>query len=285
MQQGWRCDFDDAKNRLGCCKRRLKLITLSRYYIALNPDEVTLDTIRHEVAHAVAPAGASHGEEWKKEAIRLGAAPVACADGTTISPMGIFVGTCPKCNQISSKHREPENMNTIACGKCCKEYGGGKFDSRFVYSWRNEKTNEIFVNGKWEKDSDKVEVLTEIAEAFVSEFGALKVIELKQIGKLPEFRFDDYNFRDTPEGVFRALLEVKMFRDVKEHKVLKTYWRTMKDDGIVIDVWANSYNGGRYETADKRADVEKLKVGNWYELIVMKTDKGFIRLQSAKTSN
>ncbi|HLM62414.1 MAG TPA: hypothetical protein VK308_16550, partial [Pyrinomonadaceae bacterium] len=47
LQRGWRVEFDDAKKRLGCCRYDERLITLSRYYIALNSDEVTLDTIRH----------------------------------------------------------------------------------------------------------------------------------------------------------------------------------------------------------------------------------------------
>lgn len=284
LQKGWRCEFDDAKNRLGCCKYQEKIISLSRYFVALNSDEVTLDTIRHEIAHALTPHDVSHGEEWKNEARRLGAAPKACADADIVSPTGEFIGTCPNCRQEISKHREPLKMDKTACKPCCDEIAGGKFDRRFVYSWRNEKTNQVFCNGNWEKMDEQSEVLTEIAEAYISEFGATKVIELKEIGKIPEFRFDDYDFRSTPEGVIRALLEVKLFREVKEHRLLKTFWRTQSNDGIVIDVWANSFNGGKYETADKRADVEKLKVGCFYELIVMKNDKGYVRLQSAKLS-
>lgn len=282
LQKGWRCEFDDAKNRLGCCKYREKTITLSRYYIALNSDEETLDTIRHEVAHALTP-GADHGKVWQLEAKRLGASPVACASDV-VAPKGYFVGTCPSCQKTIHKHREPQTFRK-ACGSCCQKYNSGKFDNRFIFVWKNEKTGEIFRDGRWREDeNNKLKVCQGIAETFVEKFGATSVIEVKEVGKLPDFQFDDYDFKATPSGVFRAFLEVKMWRNIKDFVVLRTFWRLTDTKGFTLDVWENTYTQ-KYETADKRVDVKKMKVANWYELIVMPTEKGFLRLQTVKVSN
>ena len=284
LQKGWRCEFDDSKKRLGCCRYTNKTISLSRYYIALNPDEETLDTIRHEVAHALTPHDHSHGADWKREASRLGAKPVACASDV-VKPEAEFIGTCPNCGRKTSKHRATDKINRIACGDCCKNLNKGDYDRRFIYVWRNPQKGEIYLDGQWIKDENAAngEIDTTVAEDFIKEFGAAKVIETKEIGKLPDFQFEDYSFKDTPEGVFRAYLEVKMWRDVKGYTVLRTFWRTIDGTGIVIDVWANM-SSESYETADRRMDIEKSKVGSWYELIMMPNTKGFLRLQTAKVT-
>lgn len=139
------------------------------------------------------------------------------------------------------------------------------------------------MDGRWVKDVNAraCEIDTSIAEEFAQNFGATKVIELKQVAEIPDFRFDEYSFKDTPEGVFKAFLEVKMWREIREYKVLRTFWRMIDGNGIVIDIWSNM-SSDKYETADRRVDMEKQKVGIYYELIVMPTPKGFLRLQSVK---
>ena len=67
-QQGWRFKFDRARLRAGQCRYRSKTITLSKHYVALNvttrPEEV-LDTILHEIAHAL--AGGRHGHDVRSD--------------------------------------------------------------------------------------------------------------------------------------------------------------------------------------------------------------------------
>lgn len=52
--RGWRFKFDNAKRRFGCCNYRTQTISLSRYVTELNSRDNVIDTVLHEVAHALA---------------------------------------------------------------------------------------------------------------------------------------------------------------------------------------------------------------------------------------
>lgn len=68
---------------LGICKYRKKAIELSAEYVRLNGQDRVLDTIRHEIAHALAGAKAKHGPVWKTWCLQVGAKPERCAPATT----------------------------------------------------------------------------------------------------------------------------------------------------------------------------------------------------------
>ena len=76
----WNFRWDKARRRLGSCNCTKKTISLSAYFVALNPekhDEI-LDTIRHELAHALAwkeKKARGHGKVWKEYCSKLGAKP------------------------------------------------------------------------------------------------------------------------------------------------------------------------------------------------------------------
>ena len=75
----WSLRFTSAQKKLGECRRRQKLILLSRTHTVYGqPGQVT-NTILHEIAHALAGPGAGHGPAWKAIASRLGATPKSCA--------------------------------------------------------------------------------------------------------------------------------------------------------------------------------------------------------------
>lgn len=73
----WQVQFDNTSRRLGVCRHSRKVISLSRQHIAVGADDTILDTIRHEVAHALAGPGHGHGAVWKELAVKLGADPTA----------------------------------------------------------------------------------------------------------------------------------------------------------------------------------------------------------------
>src|SRR5258708_37428844 len=56
---------------LGLCSYRDKRIILNAFHIDTHPDVEILNTIRHEVAHALTQ-GHSHGEVWQAKAKELG---------------------------------------------------------------------------------------------------------------------------------------------------------------------------------------------------------------------
>lgn len=79
----WTVRFDRARRRLGACFPRERAISLSRAFVELNDESVVLDTVRHEVAHALAWAHdgeVGHGPAWKRWCEATGARPRSCYD-------------------------------------------------------------------------------------------------------------------------------------------------------------------------------------------------------------
>lgn len=85
---GWKAQMDNAKSRFGYCAPGDKVISLSRPLSEINPREEVLDTILHEIAHALAymkhGEGCGHDERWKDICRKIGARPEACFDGEDV---------------------------------------------------------------------------------------------------------------------------------------------------------------------------------------------------------
>lgn len=130
----WSFKFDNAKRRLGCCKERIKTITLSRYYVRDNEEHLVKDTILHEIAHALVGAKAGHGWRWRSKAREIGCSAKRCKsqeeDGI-VSQEGRFKYVCPNCGYTMSQHKRSSRKS--ACRDCCTKYAGGRFDERFVF--------------------------------------------------------------------------------------------------------------------------------------------------------
>jgi hypothetical protein len=84
VRLGWSGTLDNAVRRFGSCSPGRKRITLSRHLATINSDEETLDTVLHEIAHALAwvehGEDCGHDERWKAIARRLGARPESAVD-------------------------------------------------------------------------------------------------------------------------------------------------------------------------------------------------------------
>lgn len=92
----WNLVLGNSKGSAGRCERSLYhklphrskgLIRLSMHFMDMFPDSEVLDTILHEIAHAlVVPGVKPHGPEWKYLASKLGARPKASFDLNDIIP-------------------------------------------------------------------------------------------------------------------------------------------------------------------------------------------------------
>lgn len=119
---GWRFDFNENKRRLGVCRQRKKRIELSLEYIANNTDAEVIDTIKHEIAHALVGPGHGHGPVWKAKAVELGCTPAACSSVAQM-PQGRFQATCPNCGKIHHRYRCPEVLTGWYCKACGPKVG------------------------------------------------------------------------------------------------------------------------------------------------------------------
>lgn len=118
-QQGWVFGWDKAKTRHGCCDFMARRISLSRpvYTIVANRDDA-LDTILHEVAHALAGwVVADHGSEWKAIAAQVGARPERCATATERVPFS-WHGACRCGMERHGRHRRPSAGVYHRCRIC-----------------------------------------------------------------------------------------------------------------------------------------------------------------------
>lgn len=82
-------------------------IELSKWYVESNTDDKVLNTILHEMAHAFAPIGAGHNQQWRKVCKELGMTHISTRTekGTQGKPVAKWHGTCPVCSAVFKRHK------------------------------------------------------------------------------------------------------------------------------------------------------------------------------------
>lgn len=125
--KGWRFEWDRARRRAGCCKHSINRVTLSYQYVALNVVEMLgdiIDTILHEIAHALAGPGVGHGPEWRAVCERIGARPERCYDSNVVAmPRGKYAATCGRCGKTFYRHKQTRPGRWIYCIACGPDLG------------------------------------------------------------------------------------------------------------------------------------------------------------------
>src|SRR4051794_40057748 len=72
---GWSFAFNRRKRAMGLCRYSRKTIELSIYLVDRNGFEEILDTILHEIAHALVGPCHGHDAVWKAKCREVGAKP------------------------------------------------------------------------------------------------------------------------------------------------------------------------------------------------------------------
>lgn len=117
--KNWGLELDGGKRRIGACHHSKRKITLSRHFIALNDLDTMINTVLHEIAHALAGYEAGHGPEWKMWAKAVGAKPERCANNVE-APEGRWLAVCPGCGHRHTRVRWSKNLvsGRLCCGFC-----------------------------------------------------------------------------------------------------------------------------------------------------------------------
>jgi predicted SprT family Zn-dependent metalloprotease len=92
--------------RYGQCRYGKQEIGLSVKYVELNDRAEVEDTIRHEVAHALAGFQAHHGPAWRLQARAIGANPSRVAHGAVAPPAPLAL-VCNQCGYSEPRFRRP----------------------------------------------------------------------------------------------------------------------------------------------------------------------------------
>jgi predicted SprT family Zn-dependent metalloprotease len=147
--KGWTFAFANTKRRLGACKFRARRIEIAKYYALNNSDESVMDTLYHEIAHAIAGANAQHGPKWKAVAARLGAKPTACDRSQKIKQEpGSWQAKCPTCRQLVHLYRRPMSLTGYRCS--CKAKSPLMFEYKGDPSRRPHVPLTIEDSANWE---------------------------------------------------------------------------------------------------------------------------------------
>ncbi len=106
---GWSFRFDRAVRRFGSCQRNasgtVRRITLSAALTRANDRATVERTLRHEIAHALAPMRAGHGPQWRAACAITGAPPERCYGAEVNAPAGTWTFTCAACGAEGSRVR------------------------------------------------------------------------------------------------------------------------------------------------------------------------------------
>lgn len=133
------------KRRLGVCRTRRSdgmpvSVEIAASLMAPGLEQQAMDTLYHEVAHALAGHAAGHGPAWKAWCRRLGAKPerlanltsderaiLSNAQGTPLWTVG-----CQDCGTSAHRHRLASNVKVNGrCARC-----GG------LLWWKNNRTGQ-----------------------------------------------------------------------------------------------------------------------------------------------
>ncbi len=111
----WDFRFTSARRRCGSCDypwwdlggnfRRKGRIKLSAPFCQFNPFEEVDNTIRHEIAHALAGPGFGHGPEWVRMCGRTGARPERLCPKNLVPPR--YEATCFVCWNYQKRNKRP----------------------------------------------------------------------------------------------------------------------------------------------------------------------------------
>ncbi|HEX8520906.1 MAG TPA: SprT-like domain-containing protein [Tepidisphaeraceae bacterium] len=143
VDQGWQFRWNNNARRAGVCrikrtrltapvalvvghsvadaiehKLEKKYIELSRFWTKHHEKEMVLETILHEIAHALAGPEAHHGPVWKRIARGIGATPRSCFRSLGLPKQPLYTVVCPNCSWSLPRYKLPRVWRRRQCGKC-----------------------------------------------------------------------------------------------------------------------------------------------------------------------
>ena len=117
INQGWVGSLNNRKRALGVCSFGRKEIKISKAFSNIISSDEILDTILHEIAHALVGPGMGHGRSWRIMCRKIGATPTRLANAS-VKPEYRYKCYCPNCGELKQYgfHRRPTRK--FICSDC-----------------------------------------------------------------------------------------------------------------------------------------------------------------------
>ena len=130
LLDGWELKFTNAKQKIGECIydpqfQKCKvihggIINISKAYMEINPYQIMVKDLYHEVAHAIEfnmTGDSNHGNGWKRLVMLLGGDPERHSNKDYKHPKAKYKTICPKCKTVVKYYRKPNYR--LICLICC----------------------------------------------------------------------------------------------------------------------------------------------------------------------
>ena len=153
-----RLTTDSNSRFLGLCSHKDKCIILSAHHIDIHPSEEVINTIRHEMAHALVGSGNGHNEVWQSKAKEVGCSNTAPCSNLSLSPEiieAIRSGATVEITFDEETIRRPKYQITRLQDKC--EHCGKVAKVK----------SELFVQSKNEIDPDEKYIFLECGHLII----------------------------------------------------------------------------------------------------------------------
>ena len=113
---GWTFAYSYSKRRLGVCKYHSKRIEISAYLAMARPQDV-MNTLLHEIAHAIVGHAEGHGPVWVNKALELGCDGRRCSEDMGVERT--YKGKCSVCGKVVGRFKRPRAGRYFhkVCGK------------------------------------------------------------------------------------------------------------------------------------------------------------------------
>lgn len=147
---GWVLKFDHSKTNAGTClttywntnpSMSRGIITLSMSYMEVFDYEDVLETINHEMAHAITnPRMKAHGPEWKASCRKTGSNGRRVVRQEANRPESRYVGTCSGGHKFS-RHKKVFGLTQahwFMCPSCTK-----RTKEKAWITWTDTRTNTV----------------------------------------------------------------------------------------------------------------------------------------------
>ena len=129
INNGWKFEYSDALRFYGFCNYTTKIISLSKNLVLLNNEKHNINTIKHEIAHALTK-GHHHDKTWRKMALLIGCDGLRCYSDEVVTPKHKYKLSCGNCGEITFRHRKRKGL---ACGNCCNKYNNKTYTPKFKF--------------------------------------------------------------------------------------------------------------------------------------------------------